>query len=489
MDIWNICEEITSKQNWYSKVFDNEIIQKWRQELNTRIGFKREWDNKVLNTDISQKLYEEHLNHTGNNPSTALDNFEVAIKMLQTTAQGCRHQENCDWDEGTNMCDDCKVLLKNEIQQDPDVFGLTIEEFEQMEDGWEFDFGDWANDNCDHPRCKCIAPNSSLDEYIIYLPNGVVDEELHNNCKSIISEMAEQEPIDWHPGSNEQVRDLIHPSMYCYVKGTSIHNDNSVAPHCDESLRYQWLPSEFNIELDGKVHVVSYINNLKQDKYPHFIPLIEKVFGQFLPSLEQVLLKPLRGQSLQVIVKVGSVNLDTTKSHYAGGSWHIEGMPYEHIAATCIHYVDVEGITDSFLEFRKPTILNEENVNYPHSDSNYTSHHYGIESHHDGVMNKYLGLIRCHEKASVIFPNSIQHRVKEFSLQPGSSSSLRTILAFFVIDPDHTIISTKDVPPQQEILSVDEANINRVQLMLHRKFFVNQLNEAIFERPFSLCEH
>ncbi len=27
--------------------------------------------------------------------------------------------------------------------------------------------------------------------------------------------------IDWHPDSNDIVRDLVHPSMYPYIKGVS----------------------------------------------------------------------------------------------------------------------------------------------------------------------------------------------------------------------------------------------------------------------------
>lgn len=164
-------------------------------------------------------------------------------------------------------------------------------------------------------------------------------------------------------------------------------------------------------------------------------------------------------------------------------------MPHEHIAATCIHYVDVDNITDSFLEFRKPTIINEEDLNYPQNDYLYTGHHYGIEDHHDGVMNRYLGLIRCHEGASVIFPNTLQHHVKDFSLADTTKSSLRTILAFFVIDPDHRIVSTAHIPPQQNIFTLEEANYHRERLMYHRKYFVDKLNETVFERPFSLCEH
>lgn len=26
---------------------------------------------------------------------------------------------------------------------------------------------------------------------------------------------------DWHPGSNQQVLDLVHPSLFCFVKGVT----------------------------------------------------------------------------------------------------------------------------------------------------------------------------------------------------------------------------------------------------------------------------
>jgi len=424
--VWNICEEITCKKNWYSKVFDDDIVSKWRQEISVQSG------------------------HT----------FDFALKLLRSTAQGVNHRENCNW-EALCMCNDCKDQLKRDILANPEDFGLSVEDIEddgtQMfhDDRFPSEFPD-AWERCPHAHCKCTAPYSTLEDYVDYFPRDLIDSDLHIECKSIIAEMAAQEEIDWHPGSQEQVRDIIHPSMNCYVTGVSVHGNGFVAPNCEENVRYQWLPSEFMIDLDGQVHLTSYINNLKADKYPRFIPMVEQVFQRCIPSLEHILHKQLRGRPLQVIVKVGSINLDPSKSHYPGGSWHIEGMPQEHIAATAIHYVDVDNITDSFLEFRKPVILNEYALDYPQSDHKYTTHHYGLEpqSHFDGQMNRYLGLIRCHEGASVVFPNDIQHRVKDFSLVDGATSSLRTILAFFIIDPDHRIISTEDVPPQQGLFTV-----------------------------------
>ena len=89
------------------------------------------------------------------------------------------------------------------------------------------------------------------------------------------------------------------------------------------------------------------------------------------------------------------------------------------------------------------------------------------------------------------------------------------ILVFFLVGPD-PVVSTATVPPQQlewlkrEVqskpslpnelsekildmldwpMSLEEAKKHREQLMKERKYFIEQNNENLFERPFSLCEH
>lgn len=451
MDIWKICESITSKTNWYNKVFNEDIISKWKKEINSD------------------------------------DEFDFALALLQASAKGSHISKKCKWtDEET--CMKCVENVKKQITANPKKWGYRLKELNDL----TFDDLDWYYDtdpdpDCDHIRCKCSAPCSDLNDYIEYHPNGLIGKKLHQKCKLIISEMAENEPIDWHPGSNNQVRDIIHPSMYPYIAGVSTHKNGLIDAKCEENIQYQWLPSNFKIDPNGKVKVASYINNLKSKKYPEFIPLIENVFETYIPSLENILNEQLSDRTLQVIVKVGSIILNADNNKYPGGSWHIEGMPQEHIIATCIHYVDADNITDSFLEFRKPTIINQDNINYPQSDQGYTRHHYGLDGHFEGNMNKYLGLIKCTEGSDIIFPNSLQHRVKDFNLTKGAG--LRTILAFFVIDPNHKIISTKDIPQQQKLFTIEEANYHRERLMYHRKYFVDKLNKKVFEREFSLCEH
>ena len=50
----------------------------------------------------------------------------------------------------------------------------------------------------------------------------------------------------------------------------------------------------------------------------------------------------------------------------------------------------------------------------------------------------------------VTFPNIFQHRVKPFCLSDRSKPGHRKILALFLVDPNIRVISTANVPPQQQ---------------------------------------
>lgn len=142
----------------------------------------------------------------------------------------------------------------------------------------------------------------------------------------------------------EQVQDLIHPSLYPYVRGISYEpgaKDTDV-PRPKKSLRqpkkdseeeeeekeeeeeenegddslldlggdpeterefelkekelrededtsdYQWLPAEFFVNAEGQVSIESYINNLDRKQHPELYENIAAIFGHFLPLFEGV---------------------------------------------------------------------------------------------------------------------------------------------------------------------------------------------------------
>ena len=224
---------------------------------------------------------------------------------------------------------------------------------------------------------------------------------------------------DWHPGSDGLVLDLVHPSLYPIVYGRSIGKGPGSTtatisaapvsgPHDSKfvSRMFQWLPSDFFVDHDGKVALTSpYINNIHPTQHRELYSVVPEILQHALPMFERVLsdvIRPilpmriatsgglgwnneetadciwddgipypdspsqdeydddpegwlekhrfdtpdarekydgdlevmndrisLRGRTLQVIVKLANIVLTPEKPHYAGGTWHVEGMCHQ----------------------------------------------------------------------------------------------------------------------------------------------------------------
>ncbi|MEW1638098.1 DUF4246 domain-containing protein [Streptomyces sp. NPDC093801] len=196
----------------------------------------------------------------------------------------------------------------------------------------------------------------------------------------------------------------------------------------------------------------------------------------------------LRGRRLQVIVKLATVHLTPDKPEYPGGSWHVEGMLNERIVSTGIHYWDSENITESRLGFRAAL----DDPHYEQNDDAGLREVYGLED--EDALNQMLGQVPTPAGRCLAFPNALQHRVDAFRLADPSRPGHRKILAFFLVDPTERIVSTSDIPPQQpwsdtSTMTLEQAEAYREELMRERKFFVDEHNEQLYEREFSLCEH
>ncbi|MET9348434.1 DUF4246 domain-containing protein [Streptomyces termitum] len=196
----------------------------------------------------------------------------------------------------------------------------------------------------------------------------------------------------------------------------------------------------------------------------------------------------LRGRRLQVIVKLATLHLTPERPEYAGGSWHVEGMLNERIVSTCLYYWDSENITESRLGFRAAL----DDPAYEQNDHTGLREVYGLEN--EDALNQVLGSVPTPEGRCLAFPNVLQHRVEPFRLADPGRPGHRKILAFFLVDPARRIVSTSDVPPQQpwaatSTMTLEEAKGYREELMKERKFFVDEHNEQLYEREFSLCEH
>ncbi|KAJ5633842.1 hypothetical protein N7528_001684 [Penicillium herquei] len=231
---------------------------------------------------------------------------------------------------------------------------------------------------------------------------------------------------------------------------------------------------------------------------------------------------------LQVIVKLANIELTPEKPEYDGGSWHIEGQLNERICATALYYYDSENITESTLGFRQR--INEstisENVGYDQERHEFLQQVYGLTdeaAYGYGQFTQDLGSVVCRQGRLLTFPNVLQHRVSPFSLEDRSKPGHRKILALFLVDPHLKIISTANIPPQQEdwgkekvylvqgvlsnrlpaelqymicnegilqeLMSMEEAKKLRLELMEERSVHSQEQNEEFQRGEFSLCEH
>ncbi|WP_405764157.1 DUF4246 domain-containing protein [Streptomyces sp. NBC_00080] len=405
----------------------------------------------------------------------------------------------------------------------------------------------------------------------VWHSDTLVDDKLRSRLREavrVVEQVPETEQ-DWHPGSDGQVLDLVHPSLFCLVRGVSAAPDWAWRNPTDRyskyefSEKFQWLPTDVDVSDDGDAVFRSYVNNVHPEAHRELASVLPELFACVRPLLENVLTdlrhpRPLRieadpygwydsepeypdkssysddgayaeavraweaaqddwwenrrpvipdapafappelpdasarvdlrGRRLQVIVKLATIHLTPDKPEYAGGSWHVEGMMNERIVSTCIYYWDSENITESRLSFRAAL----DDPHYEQNDDNGLREVYGLED--EDALNQLLGSASTPAGRCLAFPNILQHRVGSFRLTDPTRPGYRKILAFFLVDPSEKIVSTSDVPPQQpwsdtSTMTLEQAKDYRDQLMQERKFFVDEHNEQLYEREFSLCEH
>ena len=113
-----------------------------------------------------------------------------------------------------------------------------------------------------------------------------------------------------------------------------------------EDSQFQWIPSPFLISEEGKCSIMDYINNLDRKKFSALYTDLEKLFGIFLPYMEEIwsyaramefwreesedVLEPkeitpfekqavsLRGRELQVITKIVQYSLQPGQTYEVG---------------------------------------------------------------------------------------------------------------------------------------------------------------------------
>ncbi|KAJ2746285.1 hypothetical protein GGI20_001486 [Coemansia sp. BCRC 34301] len=201
----------------------------------------------------------------------------------------------------------------------------------------------------------------------VWCSDSLVDAETTQALKdyAAILENVPHREKDFHPNSNDQVLNLIHPSLFPLVyKRSSVLSEPIASPlaalelksfgsfpatllnwsrvlnpppnkdETDEdytkrlarmpmrhelpggaqpnfyiplarasfaSEKFCWLPAEFRVDNDGTTAIESYINNLHPRKHAALYPTIGAIFSKFVPMLEQVVTDLVHPRSQRVV--------------------------------------------------------------------------------------------------------------------------------------------------------------------------------------------
>lgn len=373
----------------------------------------------------------------------------------------------------------------------------------------------------------------------VLFQDGIVPSTLASQLRQHITALAKDIPVDWHPGSSDCVRDLVHPSLFPYARNESPvtqsgkeivakieENAKSLLPRAVdrwgrkfELSKYQWLPTVFHVDDNGKVTINGYINNLDQDKHGQLYTGLGELFEIFLPRFEKVhayanaiKILPdeedgetddicdiameynpdedeakLRNMDLRVITKIVDYELQNA-SDFIDGVFHVEGMSSDHIMLTGIYILDRD---DDFeggkLEFRR-TFLD-----YEGSDifMGITQSRHWMSERIVEEMIRPLGELETPKDRLIVFPNSHIHKLSKMSRKMKAhhtaAAARRRVIVFWVVDPKQNVVTTCDVPKQQGgTMTLDKAKEHRLSLMEERKRHKGRLNGL---RKVSLCEH
>ncbi|KAL2813176.1 hypothetical protein BDW59DRAFT_34953 [Aspergillus cavernicola] len=145
----------------------------------------------------------------------------------------------------------------------------------------------------------------------VVISDTAISPELQQELRSAVSPLEMNPKKDYHPGSDEKVVDLVHPSLFPVIYGRSrilpdqLMGLDDCLNHVGEgqllpspsgndwtqgginldcySKKFQWMPCDIEFTKDGGCRIVSYINNLQPKRNRPLYQVIEKIIAQTIP--------------------------------------------------------------------------------------------------------------------------------------------------------------------------------------------------------------
>ncbi|XWW92309.1 hypothetical protein V2A60_000232 [Cordyceps javanica] len=547
-----LMDQITDKPNWHEKVFNEEIVQKWRQGA-------AEQPEAALFARIMEGKESARIRQPPKIITARA--FEYCIDELRNKAKYFRDTGLIPTLDSSRFCVVKSDLLFSESLRLSLVKAFDILRADQAEDI------DW------HPQSNDMVQNlvhPSMYPFV-YGKTHFLNEErvgLENATRLIGQGGAISQPFKVNRGRPADVADQYW------------------------SRKFQWLPCNASFQDNGSVRITSYINNLHPVRYRGIYQTIEKAIAAAIPLWDQCLQEyegydrmEITGRSksrFKGIAKADDEDVslwsdfdmeyflsadmpvsDDGEKSIANGYFYGPRHFYEAVEAyqklKTGKVLDLASIGPElnhdptalveekrayrrWLETRVPLYpepLPFEEIDYAPEESIRTIYEQDglqiivkmasieltpekpefpaggwhdaynwLENVHGTCLGhayaqcwQPYGDVKTPQGRILAFPNTLQHRVSPLKLQDPSKPGHRRFLALWLVDPHVRVISTANVPPQQRdwweksspapagLMTREEAREHRLALMRERSIGQHDLDHHWRSVQYSFCEH
>jgi hypothetical protein len=156
-----------------------------------------------------------------------------------------------------------------------------------------------------------------------------------------------------------------------------------------------------------------------------------------------------REKGLQIIVKLGGIELTPDNPSFLGEDWHADGLLNEHIAGIAMYCFDLENVINARISFAQPISMSDEVFSFADNewDVPYLEELFGVRD--EGPAFQELGAVSIRQGGLITFPNCLRHRLESFELVDKARPGRCHFLTLLLVDPSYRICSTRNVPPQR----------------------------------------
>ncbi|KAK0704572.1 hypothetical protein B0H67DRAFT_498283 [Lasiosphaeris hirsuta] len=262
----NLMDRLTDKPNWHEKVFDDQIVARWRDEALTQPEdgiyaqiIEGRQSGKELPMPTRTRIISPHA-------------FDYCISELRGKVPYFK-ETGLIWTLNSRE----NIVVKSDTVVPADVHEALKAAFVKLhvEQADNPDWHPWTNDMVQ----DLVHP--SMYPFVFAGRSNFIQEEVVGVSDAVDKWAGKGEPVHETKIEEPPARDP-HAFHWSGADGASVPDEYW-------SSTYQWLPSNLAFQEDGTVKFTSYINNLHPKKHHEIYDVIEKLINISLPAWNAVL--------------------------------------------------------------------------------------------------------------------------------------------------------------------------------------------------------